>query len=322
MDLPRAEPETPLVSEDGDGELSHRPQLIPSFQRPASRVIVHRAADYQKDLEQNILESLKEFQLPVRDRTVLLKANLVGLDPLNVMNTHPAVIAATRECFLRLGAAQVFIGDGPAMDRDTEAILESVRLRQFTGPLQHNFRDLNLDDVARVPLPTRASRLKELYLPKTVLRADFVVSMPKLKTHHWAGVTLSLKNMFGIVPGGCYGWPKNVLHWAGIDKSILDINAAVRPDFAIVDGINGMEGNGPIQGTPKRAKVLILGDDPVAVDATACRVMGLRPEAVRYLAKAGTLLGNLQAARIEQVGEKIESVHTQFSVLEEFRHLA
>ena len=129
MDLPRAEPETPLVSETGDGELSHRPQLIPSFQRPASRVIVRRAADYQKDLEQNILESLKEFQLPVRDRTVLLKANLVGLDPLNVMNTHPAVIAATRECFLRLGAAQVFIGDGPAMDRDTEAILESVRLR-------------------------------------------------------------------------------------------------------------------------------------------------------------------------------------------------
>ena len=122
---------------------------------------------------------------------------------------------------------------------------------------------------------TRASRLKELYLPKTVRGVDFLVSMPKLKTHHWAGVTLSLKNMFGTVPGACYGWPKNVLHWAGIDRAILDINAAVRPDFAIVDGIVGMEGNGPIQGTRKPAEVLILGDDPVAVDSTCARVMGL-----------------------------------------------
>ena len=124
-----------------------------------------------------------------------------------------------------------------------------MRLQEFAGPLAKIFVDLNVDDVERVILKTHASRLKELYFPKVVLRADFVVSMPKLKTHHWAGVTLSLKNMFGTVPGGCYGWPKNVLHWAGIDRAILDINAAVRPDFAIVDGIVGMEGNGPIQGS-------------------------------------------------------------------------
>ena len=296
-------------------------QLIPSFQRPASRVVIRRAADYQHELGDIILESLKEFQLPVRGKTVLLKANLVGLDPLNIMNTHPAVIAATRESFLRLGASGVFIGDGPAMDRDTEAILESVRLREFIGPLQLVFRDLNLDDVSRVALPTRASRLKELYLPKTVLGVDFLVSIAKLKTHHWAGVTLSLKNMFGAVPGGCYGWPKNVLHWAGIDNAILDINAAARPDFAIIDGIVGMEGNGPIQGSPKAAGVLIFGDDPVAVDATGCRVMGLKPEKVAYLARAGTLLGNLEAAKIQEVGEKIKGVSTAFSVVQEFQQL-
>ena len=117
--------------------------------------------------------------------------------------------------------------------------------------------DLNVDDVQRVALRTHASRLNELYLPKTVLGVDFLVSMPKMKTHHWAGVTLSLKNMFGVVPGSCYGWPKNVLHWAGIDRAILDINAAVRPDFAIVDGIVGMEGNGPIQGVSKACGLLI-----------------------------------------------------------------
>ena len=183
----------------------------------------------------------------MRRKTVLLKPNLVGLDPQGMTNTHPGVIAAAREAFLRLGCAEVLIGDGPAMDRDIQAFLESIRLREFAGPLARIFVDLNVDDVERVLLRTRASRLKELYLPKTLLGADFLVSLPKLKTHHWAGVTLSLKNMFGVVPGACYGWPKNVLHWAGIDRAILDINAAVRPDFAIVDGIIGMEGNGPIQ---------------------------------------------------------------------------
>jgi uncharacterized protein (DUF362 family) len=296
-------------------------QLIPSFQRPASRVLIRKAASYQAELGALILESLSEFTLPVQGKTVLLKPNLVGLDPLGVMNTHPALIAATRESFLRLGAARVLVGDGPAMDRDTHAILESVRLREFTGDLRRDFCDLNLDDVEKVILQTRATKLKELFLPKTVLGVDFLVSMPKLKTHHWAGVTLSLKNMFGIVPGSCYGWPKNVLHWAGIDRSILDINAAARPDFAIVDGILGMEGNGPIQGTPKAVGLVLFGDDPVAVDATACRVMGLLPENVNYLARAGTMLGHLDLAKIQQLGETVDSVRTPFAVLPEFRRL-
>src|ERR1700677_4497688 len=295
--------------------------LVPSFQRATSRVVIRRAADYEQDLAAVIYESLRAFDLPVKDKTVLLKPNLVGFDPLCEMNTHPYVIAATRESFLRLGAAQVLIGDGPAMDRDTEAIIEAVRLREFTGPLGRTFVDLNLDDVKRVLLSTHASRLKELYLPKTVLGVDFLVSMPKLKTHHWAGVTLSLKNMFGIVPGSCYGWPKNVLHWAGIDNSILDINAASRPDFAIVDGIVGMEGNGPIQGTPKPCGVLVLGDDPVAVDSTCVRVMGLIPEKIEYLARAGTLLGHVDVDKIKQLGESILDTRTPFQVIEAFRHL-
>lgn len=295
--------------------------LIPSFQRPVSRVVIRSVASYEQDLLALIYETLCEFDLPLRGKKVLLKPNLVGPDPLGVTNTHPAVIAASRESVLRLGAAQVLIGEGPALDRDTEAILESIGLRHYAGPLAGVFVDLNVDDVERVLLKTTASRLKELYLPKTVLGADFVISMPKLKTHHWAGVTLSLKNMFGIVPGSCYGWPKNVLHWAGIDSAILDINAAVRPDFAIVDGIVGMEGNGPIQGEPKNSGVLILGDDPVAVDATCCRVMGLLPEKVRYLTQAGILLGHIQPDKIQQLGESIASVRTPFSVLDNFKHL-
>src|SRR4029077_7092374 len=304
------------------GAMSQRNrELIPSFSRPASRVMIRKVARYEEDLLALIYESLSEFKLPVKDKTMLLKPNLVGLDPQGVMNTHPAVIAATRETFFKLGAARVLIGDGPALDRDTQAILESVRLKEFTGKLGKDFCDLNIDDVESVELEKRVTRLKELFLQKTVLGVDLLVSMPKLKTHHWAGVTLSMKNLFGIVPGSCYGWPKNVLHWAGIDRSILDINAAARPDFAIVDGILGMEGNGPIQGTPKAAGVLLFGDDPVAVDATACRVMGLLPEKVDYLARAGTMLGHVGAARIQQLGEPVDSVRTPFKVVHEFTRL-
>ena len=297
------------------------PSLLPPFSRPESRVAIRRVANYEADLSAVLFETLSEFDLPVRGKTILLKPNLVGLDPLGMMNTHPAVIAAARESFLRLGAAQVMVGDGPAMDRDTQAVLESIRLREFAGPLSSFFVDLNVDDLERVLLKTQASRLRELYFPKTVRGVDFLVSMPKLKTHHWAGVTLSLKNMFGVIPGSCYGWPKNILHWAGIDRAILDINAAVRPDFAIVDGIIGMEGNGPIQGVSKSAGVLIAGDDPVAVDSTCARIMGLAPEKINHIARAATLLGHIDTQKIRQLGESVASTRTPFAVLDAFRHL-
>jgi uncharacterized protein (DUF362 family) len=146
--------------------------------------------------------------------------------------------------------------------------------------------------------------------------------MPKLKTHHWAGVTLSLKNMFGCIPGAIYGWPKNVLHWAGIHESIVDINSTLPvPRFAIVDGIVGMEGNGPIQGEARRCGALLFGDDPVAVDATAARLMTIDPSRIRYLAEAGRFLGNLAEARIDQVGEPIDRLRQDFRVLPMFRAL-
>ena len=87
-------------------------------------------------------------------------------------------------------------------------------------------------------------------MPRILRETEVVVSMPKLKTHHWVGVTMSLKNCFGCMPGRVYGWPKDVFHVRGIPESILDISAAVRPSLAIVDGIVGMQGDGPIMGDP------------------------------------------------------------------------
>jgi uncharacterized protein (DUF362 family) len=295
--------------------------MLPSFRRPPSRVAIRSASSYRADLRDVILETLGEFKLGVKGKSVLLKPNFVGADPDGVMNTHPAVVAAARECFLQLGASSVLVGEGPALERDTEAIVEAIRLREYLGRLEGAFVDLNVDEVRLVSLRTRASRLKRLYLPAAVLRADFVVSMPKLKTHHWAGVTLSLKNMFGIVPGRCYGWPKNILHWAGISRSILDLNSTVRPDFSIVDGITGMEGDGPLEGKPKASGILVMGDDAVSVDGTCARAMGLLPERIGYLERASLFLGNLKEEKIQQIGESLARVAQPFAVVPEFEHL-
>ncbi len=132
--------------------------------------------------------------------------------------------------------------------------------------------------------------------------------------------TLSMKNLFGLVPGAVYGWPKNVLHWAGIHQCIADLHALFPRAFAIVDGITGMEGNGPIQGTPKFAGVIVAGPDPVAVDATCCRVMRIDPQRVHYLQLAARR-GGLREAAARQLGEPIASVQVPFELIPQFRTL-
>jgi uncharacterized protein (DUF362 family) len=130
-----------------------------------------------------------------------------------------------------------------------------------------------------------------------------------------------MKNFFGVVPGAVYGWPKNVLHWRGIDNSIVDLAATIRPGLAIVDGIVGMEGDGPIMGTPRPVGCVLMGTDPVAVDATCARVMGLRPERISSLRMAGEFLGNIDADAIVQRGERLERFVTPFQVLPQFANL-
>jgi hypothetical protein len=125
------------------------------------------------------------------------------------VNTNSTLIGAAARCFLRLGAARVVIGEGPGHQRDTELVVQAAGLKPHLAERQIEFVDLNRDELRKVKLKANYSGLGELWLPRAVLESDFVVSMPKVKTHHWAGVTLSLKNMFGIVPGMKYGWPKN-----------------------------------------------------------------------------------------------------------------
>lgn len=283
---------------------------------------VLRAEDYQAQLADILLRGLKLFSLNPKGKRVVLKPNLVEYDPAGVINTHPAVIYAAIEAFKTLGAREVVVAEGPGHRRDNEYLLTASGLYDVLKDTRSSYIDLNQDDVRVLNLRSRFTGLDSLYLPETVLSADLLVSMPKLKTHHWAGVTLSMKNMFGIVPGAVYGWPKNILHWVGIHESILDINSALPvPQFAIVDGIVGMEGNGPIQGKPKKSGVLVLGDDLVAVDSTSARLMRLEPAKIRYLEKAAQFLGNIETDKIEQIGEGYEPLRQDFQVIDTFQNL-
>lgn len=287
-----------------------------------SRVAILKAGAYDGRLADIVLRGIRLFGLAVSGKTVVLKPNLVEFDPNGVINTHPMVIAAAVDAFRTAGAREVIVAEGPGHRRDTEYLLTASGLLPVLREYRASYVDLNHDDERAVRCRSRYTRLGELRLPDTVLRADLLVSMPKLKTHHWAGVTLSMKNLFGVLPGAIYGWPKNVLHWAGLQESILDINSTIPvPRFAIVDGIVGMEGNGPIQGTAKPCGVLIVGDDLVAVDATAARLMTIDPAKVPYLARADEFLGNVAADRIRQVGERLDPLRQDFRVIDSFRAL-
>jgi uncharacterized protein (DUF362 family) len=277
--------------------------------------------EYSERLCGVLWEGLKLFSLNVAGKTVLLKPNLVDYISGAEINTHPLLIIAAAECFRCLGAKRVMVAEGPGHQRDTRLVLQATGLEQYLKEQRIPFVDLNHDEVVKIRLRADYSRLKHLWLPRMVLEADFIVSMPKVKTHHWSGVTLSMKNMFGVVPGVKYGWPKNLLHWHGIQQSIVDLVATVPVHFVVADAILCMEGNGPLTGTSRRLDRVVLSDDPVAADATCARLMGLIPERVPHIAETAKFLGNMSSDRIEQIASPAFSPAVPFETVPEFQHL-
>ena len=286
-----------------------------------SAVAVLSAQSYDGDLEGLVLEGLRLVRADLRRRSVVLKPNLVEFFHHSSVNTDPRVVVAAANAFRRLGASSVVVAEGPGHRRDTEAVVVASGLREAVEDAGVAFVDLNQAAVVRTPLHSRYTGLDELWVPRVLRDADVVVSMPKLKTHHWTGVTLSLKNCFGCMPGRVYGWPKDVFHIHGIENSILDIYAAVRPSLAIVDGIVGMEGDGPIMGDAVNSGVIVVSRDGVAADVTASRLMGMDPEKVDYLMEAGRFLGQARSELIEQRGEDPEKLATRFRPAPHFEHL-
>jgi uncharacterized protein (DUF362 family) len=159
-------------------------------------------------------------------------------------------------------------------------------------------------DKVRLAVPN-GETLKSVTVPRLVTESA-IISAAKLKTHANTSVTLGMKNMFGLLPDKL----KGKYHMKGISKVIVDINTVLHPTITIIDGFVGMEGNGPIDGTPVQMNLIIAGTDPVATDATAARIMGFNPYEITHIRKAHEKgLGKSQA---QIKGEKIEIVKKQF----------
>ena len=230
---------------------------------------------------------LQEQKLEVRGKRVVLKPNLVEFEPGSVINTHPLLVHAAFEAFRALGAADVRIAEGPGHRRNTLDLADAAGYFGTIRNFEDVFTDLNLDEVSRVQIARPSSRLNALYLPQTVLSCDLLVSLPKNEN----------PSLDGRDPGD----EKSVRPGAGRSLRLAQERAALgrhsrmhcgpaRPfprHFTLVDGIVGMEGNGPIQGKPKPAGVLVAGRDMPAVDATCCRIMGIDPAQIGYLQMAG-----------------------------------
>lgn len=266
-------------------------------------------------------DGLRLVGMNVRGKRVVVKPNLVEYSPSVPINTNPTLVAAAVDSLYRAGATSAVVAEGPGHVRDSEMLTSESGLRDQLRALGRTaFVDLNFDSVHRIVPKGGLTGFDALWLPETIMNADILISMPKIKTHHWAGVTLSLKNLFGIVPGSVYGWPKNILHWQGIDNSIVELAATVPIHYVIADGVEAMEGNGPLHGTSRLLGCIVFANDPVAADATCCRLMGIEPTLVRHLSMAAPL-GNLHESSIDQLGERVEGMRQRFELLPAFSHL-
>jgi uncharacterized protein (DUF362 family) len=283
-----------------------------------SGVHIARAAAYDTDLAGILAQQYEYFRtaVPLSGKRVVLKPNLVEFHRDKVINTNPLVVSAVIELCKREGAAEILVAEGPGHWRNVEYLVAESGLGDVLSRHGVPFVDINHDEPVKTPNLGRLTGLDYLYLSRTIATADVVISLPKLKTHHWAGATLALKNLFGTLPGICYGWPKNELHWRGIDNSIVDIALTRTPELAIVDAIVGMEGDGPLNGTARQMGALVMGHDMVAVDATCCRLMQLDPERIGYLVMGSQRkLGRLRADDIPQLGEPIAALAQPFATV-------
>lgn len=285
-----------------------------------SPVFIAKNQKYDGPLEQTIRDGLAAVGIdPVnyKGRRVLLKPNMV--EPMRgspQMTTHPAMVVATAEVFRREGAT-VVVGEAPGHVRDTEMALVESRLADALRESRLEFADMNYQESRFIRNALGLSQLPGFYFPQAVAEADLIVSMPKMKTHHWVGVTLSMKNLYGTLPGVKYGWPKNVLHHNGIPETVVDINASLPTTIAVIDGIECMEGDGPILGTSKHLGLVVVGVDRLATDATCARIMGFEPTRVSYMHLAHAHgLGQINHLLIRQEGERWQPLVSPFRILD------
>jgi len=286
------------------------------FFAPPARVALAACATYDADVLGAVRAAWRDAALPdVRGARVVLKPNLVDVVEDLPCFTHPRVTQALIHLARELGAREIIVAEGTTFRRDVQAVLDATGYTDLLARERVPFVDLNYDDIVEIPLRGGYTRLKTLFVARTIRDADVLVSLPKMKTHHWTQVSVSVKNLFGIVPGIKYGWPKNTLHIQGIPAFLAELaDSLPTRACAVVDGIVGLEGDGPLFGNAVPSGVIVAGNDLLAVDATCARLMGFDPAQIDYLdfgAWAG--VGAIDESKIEIVGEALARLRRQFA---------
>lgn len=279
-----------------------------------SKVVLIRCESYEYDTVKTSIERgislLGGISLfAKKGENILLKPNiLVGDTPEKCVTTNPAVFKAVIEILISAGV-NVTYGDSPAIGKTSKAA-KKAGLARVADEFNIKLADFKTGiDV----FFDKGIQNRRFTIAKAVFDADGVISLPKLKTHGLEKFTGAIKNQFGCVPGVLKG--EFHLKLPGADdfaKMLVDLNKFVDPRLYIMDGIYGMEGNGPRGGTPKKMNILLLSSDPVALDAIVCRLIKLNPEyvpTIRYGYQAG--MGSFLKDEIELMGDDFESFITE-----------
>ncbi len=285
------------------------------FFAPKSRVALATCATYDADILASLRGAWQAASAPdLRGARIVLKPNLVDYVGAFPSFTNPRVVQAMIHLAREMGARQVVVADGPTFRRDPQAILDATGYSEMLALENVEFVDLNYDDLVTIPLKGGYTKLKSLFVSKTIRDADLFISMPKLKTHHWTQISGSVKNLFGIVPGIKYGWPKNTLHIHGIPAFLAELaDSLPTRGCAVVDGIVGMEGDGPLFGSAVASGALVVGADLLAVDATCARLMGFDPSQIDYLSFAAWAgVGAIDESKMELVGEPLARLRREY----------
>jgi len=244
---------------------------------------------------------------------VMIKPNMVA-PPTSAEAgacTSPLVCQAVADVVSELGARPV-IAESSARGADTEA---AYRIMGYEALRRQGYEvvDLKQDKTVQVRL-ARGRVLREIITFELVTRMDAIISVPVMKTHDQGQITLSLKNLKGLVSDG----DKRRIHLEGMFEGAVDLVSHFRPVFTVVDAIVGQEGMGPLLGMPVEMGLVLAGRDLVAVDSIAGRIMGFAPQEVPITkAAADRGLGTLDESRIEVVGEQVADVQRRFVRCEE-----
>lgn len=237
------------------------------------RVAVRRCSEYDLEKIYNLISDIyKSCQGPsFAGKRVLLKPNLLmDADPAKCITTHPAVVEAMI-MFLHSEGASVVVGDSPALH------LPVTRCEKSGIPDVCRRRGAEWIDFLRNP-GEAVLRNGKIKIASVINEVDLIISLPKLKNHELVFFTGAIKNTLGLVPG----FSKALQHGLHHDRQkfsvfLVDLNESVTPHFFLMDGIMGMEGHGPGQGTPVKTGILAGSSNPVALDIVASKIVGYNP---------------------------------------------